>query len=110
MKKLLTCLALASTLIFIQGCASQKTMIPTGGSRADGTVKLSYDFGMFESPKVDANQGSDVAKQRCAAWGYSGAEAFGGQTKACSDFSFGGCNAWRVTVEYQCTGTPPSKS
>jgi hypothetical protein len=100
--------SIAFTTIFILGCASQKTMVPTGGSRSDGTVKLSYQFGAFEVPKVDYVQALASAKQRCNAWGYSGAEAFGGQTKTCANASMGSCNAWQVTVEYQCTGTPTS--
>jgi len=85
-------------------------MVPTGGSRADGAVKLSYEFGSFQVPKVDEAQGLAAAKQRCAAWGYTGAEPFGGSTKTCVNASMGSCNAFRVTVEYQCTGTPPAKS
>jgi hypothetical protein len=91
----------------LAGCAVQSTMVPTGGSRADGTVKLSYDFGAFQIPKVNPTQGLAAAKSRCSAWGYTGAEPFGGATKSCVDFSMGSCNAFRVTVEYQCTGNPP---
>ncbi|MGP3591329.1 YecR family lipoprotein [Vagococcus sp. WN89Y] len=45
---------------------------------------MSYSFGMFESPKVNVQQGAQAAAQRCAAWGYSGAEPFGGYTSVCS--------------------------
>jgi hypothetical protein len=48
-------------IIFIQGCAVQKELVPTGGSRADGTVKLSYEFGLFEVQKLDAQQGMKAA-------------------------------------------------
>jgi hypothetical protein len=88
----------------MQGCAVQKQMVATGGSRADGTVKMAYEFGMFEMPKIDMQQGQDAATQRCKSWGYTNAEAFGGQTKTCSSFGGGACNSWLVTVEYQCTG------
>jgi len=101
--------ALLATAV-LTGCAVQSQMVPTGGSRADGTVKLSYEFGSFQVPKVDEAQGLAAAKQRCAAWGYTGAEPFGGSTKTCVNASMGSCNAFRVTVEYQCTGTPPAKS
>jgi hypothetical protein len=53
--------------ILIQGCATQKTLIPTGGSRADGTVKLSYEYGLFEKPQINLAQGEIAAKQKCAA-------------------------------------------
>ncbi|EOZ5887346.1 YecR family lipoprotein, partial [Escherichia coli] len=66
-------LLLASTLI-ISGCATKKQLVPTGGSKSDGTVRMSYSYGMFESPVVDPQQGMNAAKARCAAWGYSGAE------------------------------------
>ena len=94
------------TLVMVQGCAVQKELVSTGGSRADGTVKLSYEYSMFEQPKINKLQGLSVATQRCAAWGYTGAEPFGGGTKTCTNRSTSGCNAWMVTVEYQCTGTP----
>lgn len=95
--------------ILVSGCAVQSTLVPTGGSRADGTVKLSYDFGALQVPKVDYAQGLQSAKERCGAWGYTGAEAFGGGTKTCINASMGSCNAFRVTMEYQCTGNPPPK-
>ena len=89
----------------ISGCAVQKDLVPTGGSRVDGTVELSYEFGPFEVPKVNAAQGAQSAAQRCQAWGYSEAEAFGGSKSVCSQpDGFGGCNRTLVTVQYQCIG------
>jgi len=96
--------------LLLQGCAAQKTMVPTGGSKADGTVKLSYEFGMFEQPKVDIAQGTSAALKRCSSWGYTGAEPFGGQTKTCNSYGGGGCNGWLVTVEFQCTGGTQASS
>jgi hypothetical protein len=90
------------------GCAVQKQLVPTGGSRADGTIKMSYQYGAFEAPTVDYRQAADSARQRCSAWGYSGAEPFGGSTSVCVGSYQGSCNTWQVTVEYQCTGTPSS--
>ena len=108
MKQKHVSLLAASVLVImsIQGCAVNKQLTPTGGSRADGTVRLSFEYGAFEVPKLDGQQGMIVAQQRCAAWGYTGAEPFGGSTKTCSSPSSSGCNRWLVTVEYQCTGTP----
>ena len=45
-------LVLVASTLLLSGCAVQKQLVPTGGSKADGTVKMSYSFGMFESPKV----------------------------------------------------------
>ena len=94
----------AALLLTLQGCAVQKQLVATGGSRADGTVKMAYEFGMFEQPVINMEQGAVSAAQRCKSWGYTGAEPFGGQTKQCSSYSGGGCARWTVTVEYQCTG------
>lgn len=99
-------IVLSATLL--TACAVPKQMTATGGSRSDGTVKLSYEYGKFEVPQVDTSQGVRVAKARCAAWGYSGAEAFGGTTKVCNHPSGSGCERWLVTTEYQCIGTPTS--
>lgn len=96
--------------VALAGCAVQAQMVPTGGSRADGTVKLSYEYGALQVPKVDGAQGIAAATSRCKAWGYTGAEAFGGGTRTCADSSMGSCNVYRVTVEYQCTGNPPPRS
>ena len=92
------------------GCATPMKMVPTGGSRADGTVKLSYDYGTFQVPQIDPAQGIKDATGRCQAWGYTGAEAFGGSTTMCIDSSMGSCNRYRATVEFQCTGNPPPRT
>ena len=34
-------------------CATAKELVPVGGSRADGTVQLAFDYGGFEKPVVD---------------------------------------------------------
>ncbi|XPP71234.1 YecR family lipoprotein [Serratia liquefaciens] len=90
--------------VLITGCATQKQMVPTGGSKSDGTVKMSYSYGLFEQPVVDPKQGLAAAKARCEAWGYSGTEPFGGFTSQCTQPSSSGCMQTTVTVEYQCTG------
>ncbi len=86
------------------GCASKKELIATGGSRADGTVVLSYEYGAFEQPKLDLAQGVSTATQRCAAWGYPAAEAFGGEQRQCQIASQYGCSRWFVSMTFQCTG------
>lgn len=90
--------------LLLQGCATQKTLIPTGGSRADGTIKLSYEYNRFEKPQIDLAQGEIIAKQRCSLWGYTGAEVFGGVISNCINSSNSGCNRWIASIEYQCTG------
>lgn len=91
-------------MIALAGCATAKTWQATGGSRADGVVRLSYQYGLFEQPEVDEAAGQQIAVERCAVWGYTGAEAFGGVTEACNGYGSSGCTSWLVTKEYQCTG------
>lgn len=80
-------------------------MVPTNGSRADGTVELSYEYAELQQPQVDMNQAHHAAKDRCAAWGYKDAEPFGGQQTSCEvPGGLSGCAKFLVTVRYQCLG------
>lgn len=80
-------------------------LVPTGGSRADGTVVLSYEHSSLSKPQVDLAQGSQVAAERCRAWGYSSAAPFGGETRQCqAPGGYGGCYRWLASVTYQCLG------
>lgn len=96
---------LLATIILLNtsGCSVQKQLVPTGGSRSDGIVNMSFEYGLFETPQINAQQGLSSAKQRCLAWGYKDAEPFGGSTRSCTNFGRNGCTRWLVTVEYQCT-------
>ena len=95
-----------SAAIALTGCATAKSWSATGGSRADATVKLSYEYGAFEKPQTNETEAMNLAIARCKTWGYTGAEAFGGTTQQCNmPGGMGGCNRWLVTKEYQCTGT-----
>jgi hypothetical protein len=102
-KKMLAALALGALL---SGCAVTKEWSATGGSRADGVVRLSYEAHEMEAVQLNEAQAVSLAAQRCKTWGYSGAEAFGGVTRQCNKFGgFSGCAQWMVTKEFQCTGT-----
>jgi len=83
---------------------------PIGGSRSDGTVTLALQHGALIKPQVTPGQAQQVAADRCAAWGYSGAQAFGGGMRSCiaSDAQMG-CTAYQETVNFQCTGSPSGK-
>lgn len=97
---------LALAIVLLGGCATQKEWSATGGSRADGVVRLSYEVGEFEKPQLDEQQAVALATQRCRTWGYKGSEAFGGVTRRCNAAGgFGGCSHWLITKEYQCTGS-----
>lgn len=95
----------------LSACATTAEVQATGGSRSDGTIKLSFDYSdwLLTVPKVDADRALDTASTRCMAWGYTGAQAFGGQQAVCTKKSmFGGCGTWTMNLTYQCTGNPPS--
>ena len=100
-----TLLALAAaTGILVAGCATQKTMHPSGGSRSDGMVNMTYEFGWLEKPEVDFASALVAARERCKAWGYADAEPFGGQNNLCLAYNgYGQCIRTQVTVPYQCT-------
>ncbi|HSC19306.1 MAG TPA: YecR family lipoprotein [Rhizomicrobium sp.] len=97
-----------AVVVLLNACATEKVAEATGGSRADGTVELSYQFGMFQVPKVDWSLAQITATDRCHVWGYSGADKFGGEVHHCDQMGAYGCEMTTVTVRYQCTGHPSS--
>lgn len=103
--------ALLGAVVFtLAGCATQKEMLVTGASRADGTITLAYESNEFQRVSVDGQKALDMATQRCKAWGYDGAESFGSQETEClSRRGFGNCGSRRVSVVYQCTGSPSQR-
>jgi hypothetical protein len=110
----LTVGVLISSALVIVGCATVSQMTATGGSRADGVVRLSFEAGMFDKVAIDEISALATARRRCETWGYSDAEPFGGITRQCQAMSGYGCMRWFVTKEYQCTSgsgvTSPSVS
>lgn len=91
-------------IFFLQGCATPKFLQPINGSKADGTVTMAYEYSAFESPQIDWNSANSIAKSRCVAWGYSNAQAFGGQQSRCTlSNAYGDCFSMQVSVVYQCT-------
>lgn len=87
----------------------EKQWAATGGSRSDAVVRLSYEYASYEIPKVSQEEALTLAASRCKSWGYSAAEAFGGETKTCNQYSGNGCMNWLVTKEFQCTGRGDGK-
>lgn len=96
---------LLSVIVAVAGCATVSQMAATGGSRADGIVKLSFEAGMFDRVQIDEASALDTARRRCGVWGYNDAEPFGGVTRQCQQSSGYGCMRWFVTREYQCLST-----
>ena len=101
----LSCYLVLLVGLSVSACESIKTPTPTGGSRADGTINLSYEVRMFEKPVIDWAVANNTASQRCQAWGYTKAEPFGGQQSHCQYYNgYGNCTLATVTVTYQCIG------
>ena len=96
---------LVGVAILAGGCATQKTLEATGGSRADGVIELAFEMGGFEKPVIDWNQAQTTAVQRCNAWGYNNAERFGGQKVQCTAWYQGSCVRQTVIIPYQCINT-----
>jgi len=97
-------LGLVGIAVALSGCATQKQWSAYSGSRADGVVRLGYNYGMFEKPEIEPGQAQRLAAQKCSVWGYQSAEAFGDATQQCTATNQYGCVAWRVTAEFQCLG------
>lgn len=100
MKKIL----MVAGLAIVTACSTVSQMTPTGGSRSDGIVELSFEYGMFDKVKLDQETGLQQARQRCQTWGYTDAEAFGGVVRQCQAMGGYGCARWFATMKYQCTG------
>ena len=81
-----------------------------GGSRADGTVELAFEYGLFQKPQVNEDQGVDLAASTCAGWGYTGSPPFGVMRKCEAVNGYGNCIRWLVTRKYQCLGAPGSST
>jgi len=99
--KSLTLLLIALSLT---SCAVQKHYGASGGSKADGTVKMSYTYGLFQKVTVSESDAVVNATARCRAWGYNNATAFDFTERKCIQYSNDmGCVAWMVTKEFQCS-------
>lgn len=93
-----------STSLFACAMPVKKVPSPTGGSRSDGVIEMSYEDGPFEIPEVDWEQARATAAQRCKTWGYEDAEEFGGVIRTCQYSNQYGCTQHLITKSYQCTG------
>jgi hypothetical protein len=96
---------LIAAALALAGCATTKEWLATGGSKSDAMVEFSYSYNGFQKPQADRSQADRMAKDRCAAWGYPTAEAFGPPVQQCTSSNAYGCTGWTVTARYQCTGS-----
>lgn len=88
------------SIITLTACSVEKKLSATGGSKADGIVKMSYEVGPLEQVTVDKEQGARSALKRCKSWGYNRVEPFEASSKRCLDQP--NCMRYIVTTEYQC--------
>ncbi len=98
---------LALTAAVIAGCTTvvHKKWSVVGGSKADATVRLAFEYAELEEPVTDELEAKNLAVQRCKAWGYKGANAFDSAMTSCvyGPGVWSNCGRYRVTMEYQCT-------
>ncbi|WP_439156120.1 YecR family lipoprotein [Yoonia sp.] len=79
--------------------------VATGGSRADASVEMSYQTGLYRPVTPNWEAALSSATQRCRAWGYSRADAFEGTSTTCNVYdAYLGCTQSTVTRTYQCLG------
>lgn len=100
--------------LFIQGCATQKTLQFLEGSRVDGVVTLGFDYNELEVPQWNKNQGLQQSERICKGWGYKGASELSNDEE-CNHTSQSShrigdvilnldeCTNARLMVKYQCT-------
>ena len=91
-------------LLSLTACATPQKWSPAGGSRADGLVRLSYEYAEFHQPDMSDAEARAIALNRCNSWGYKEVEPLAGQVRQCSNMEGGNCNLWTVTRECQCKG------
>lgn len=97
--------ALIAVALLSSGCAVQKDWVATGGSKADGTVNLAFEYSAFTSPETKNHQSVSLARSKCQAWGFKDATSFGAGEQTCVDHAITGmCVTYRVTMQMQCTG------
>jgi hypothetical protein len=92
-------------LLNLAGCATSKQWSVSGGDREAGLVRISYEYPEFKEPALSDKQAAEIAANRCDLWGFDDAEPIAGQIRQCSNMDDGNCDLWRVTREYQCSGT-----
>lgn len=95
-------LALLSILL-LTSCMVIKVPQPTGGSKSDGIVELSYERYDLEIIEINYQEAKINALRVCNRWGFDNADMFGGSIKDCSMHdSYGGCMKATITIKYQC--------
>lgn len=97
--------AALSVALLLSACVAPSPMQVSGGDQKNGTVTLSYDYSLMQSPKADWQQGLQAAATKCQEWGYTSAIPSGGPSQTCKTKTEGGdCVTWTLSGQFQCTG------
>lgn len=111
MKKIKNTLLLAIMGLTLAACAKpvQKEWFAHDGSKADGTIKMALTWNPnLEKPQSQKEQAQRVATEKCQAWGYESAEAFGSVVSRCTQPRFTGfgtvCDEMLAEMTFQCVG------
>lgn len=96
---------LTAGFVFLAGCTPPtQHPVAISGSKSDATVTMAAEY----SPNGVAPNwatADETARERCEAWGYTGAEPLGSRFSTCTQFgAYGTCQRTRETVTYQCLG------
>ena len=100
----LTKFAILPLFLFMVACATQPTWSPSSSNRELGVARVSYEHARTEQPVLSDAQAVQLATNRCATWGFAHAELIPGELRDCSVQDSEGCDLWKVTREYRCTG------
>ena len=85
----------------LAGCTTYKLWTEYDATPEMGLIQLAYEYRKFESPQVDERGGTEMAKERCADWGFKSATRKS-EERICLDGLPSDCSRWRVVREYRC--------
>lgn len=87
--------------LVLSGCTVSE-LSSTGGSRADGTIVMSVEYGEFDHLDINKEKALASATRRCQSWGYNAAQPFDAGLSQCSVSSGFGCSRYIYSLTYQC--------
>lgn len=112
MRRLATLILAAGLLATAAGCAPKQVPVkwtPTGGSRADATVEIGCIYDPRFEYAMTTQDLQAMAAERCRAWGYTDAQAFGDPLERCvaryaAPFGQVVCTEMHAKQSFQCIG------
>jgi hypothetical protein len=106
--KLLWCAGMLVALV--GGCVTPAKKLNwslNSASRSDGVITLTTDYNPAQRAFWRPEEQNNLAIEKCAIWGYKGAQAFGQIQSGCRVFNqYGKCVRMQMTAKYQCVGSP----